>query len=47
MVAWGSQTQGTWSPRIAIIGGLLWLPAVILAFVVRGFPLGLYFLLGT
>lgn len=47
MSAWGTQTRGTWSPAVAIIGGILWLIAVVSAFIVRGFPNGLYFLLGT
>lgn len=47
MSAWGTQTRGTWSPTVAIIGGILWLIAIVSAFLARGFPLGLYFLLGT
>ncbi len=46
MAIWGSQTRGTLSRNISIIGGLLWFTVLIWVFV-NHFVNGLYFLLGS
>lgn len=33
LVVWGSQTRGTWSRKIAILGGIVWIAPLILIFI--------------
>jgi hypothetical protein len=44
---WGTQTRGTWSQKIGIIGGILWLLGVILFFLQTNLINGFLFLVGT
>lgn len=44
---WGTQTRGTWSQNIGIIGGILWLLGVILFFFQTDLVKGFLYLLGT
>jgi hypothetical protein len=44
---WGTQTRGTWSQNIGIIGGISWLLGVILFFIQTGLVNGFLYLLGT
>lgn len=44
---WGTQTRGTWSQNIGIIGGILWLIGVILFFFQTDLVKGFLFLLST
>jgi len=44
---WGTQTRGTWSQKIGIIGGVIWLTGVILFFLQTNLVNGFLFLLGT
>ena len=47
MVVWGSQTRGTWSQNIAIVGGIVWLLSVVLSFLQKGIVSGLVFTFAT
>jgi hypothetical protein len=43
----GSEGRGSWSGKIAMVGGILWLTSNVLAFYQLGFKEGSLFLLGT
>jgi len=45
--AWGTQTRGTWSQKIGIIGGILWLLGVILFFLQTNLVNGFLYLMAT
>lgn len=47
LTVWSTNTRGEWSQNIGIIGGLLWLPSVVIIFIRLGIENGVIYLIAT